>query len=106
MQNVADRDRLGELRRMRLRDQADAGVALVIERNHTGRRAEWKYEPETRHGGMDRYGADIGPHHAADSQFADPSNVGGAADPFAAQVEAPGCERIAEGFARDLGRND
>ncbi len=45
-------------------------------------------------------------HHLADGQIAHPADIGGAADGFAAQMEAPSGERIAEHLAGDLRRND
>ena len=41
-----------------------------------------------------------------DREIADPADIGGAADGFAAQMQAPGRKRVAEQFAGDLGRDD
>ena len=45
-------------------------------------------------------------HHLADGEIAHPADVGGAADGLAAQMEAPGGERIAEDLPRHLRGDD
>ena len=45
-------------------------------------------------------------HHAADGEVAHPADVDGAADGFAAEVEAPGGEAVAEGAADGDGGDD
>ena len=85
-----------------------AGIAaLLIDRDDVGRRAERKRFAEGRNTSSstaDR--AHVVAHHLADGEIAHPADIGGAADGLAAQMEAPGGERIAEHLARHLRRDD
>ena len=65
MQDLAHRLGLVEFGRMRLGDQHDAGIALVlVDRDHLRGRAERKHQAEARDRRVRRHGAHIGAHHA------------------------------------------
>ncbi len=107
MQDVADPEVRGCLRRMRLGDDHDAGIAaILVDRHDLTGRAEGNRRAKRRDGRIDGDRCHRMPHHPADREISDPADVGGAANGLAPQVETPGGERVAECLARHLGRDD
>ena len=106
-QNLPKGARIVELGRVRLCDLDDAGVfLLLVERDHVGCRPGRKHHAKARDRRVRRHRAHVWPHHAPHREIAQPADIGGAADGFTAQMESPGREGIAEGFAGHLRRHD
>ena len=92
-QKTPDRFICPGFRRVSIRYPHHAGIAtLFVNGNHMGRRAEREGFAEGCDG---RRGGDcphVMTHHPADGEIPHPTNVGGATDRLAAQMEAPGGE--------------
>ena len=88
--------RLGPDRRHR----RNAGVvADAVQRHHPARRPQGETAAEFLEAGRGGDGGNIGAHHPAGGQRAQPPDIMSAADGFAAQMQSPGGEGIAEGLA-------
>ena len=96
-----------DIRRMGVRHQHQACIVTrIVDRDHLGLRPRRKSAAEFRNRHFDVHGGHVRPHHAPHREIADPAHIGGAADGLAAQMQAPGRERVTEQFAGDLGRDD
>ena len=92
---------------MRVRYEHHAGIVTgVVDRDHLRLRARRKLDAKLGDRRRHVHREHIRPHQPPHGEIANPADVGGAADGFAAQVQPPGSKGIAEQFARDLGRDD
>ena len=78
-------------------------TARFIGRDHGLRRAEREFLAEGLEAHVVAHDGHVAAHEAVDRERADPADILSAADRFAAQMEAPGGEGIAEGLARREG---
>ncbi|MNY14538.1 hypothetical protein D3C86_1477180 [compost metagenome] len=90
------------------RDKDDASITPVIMgHDYPLRRTERELLPEGRKPHADIGLADIGAHHLADRQVADPADIVGAANALATQVKTPGGEGVTErGAYHERGGDD
>ena len=92
---------------MGVRHQNEPDIAVgFVDGHHIGRRAQRECLAESRDRRRRIHRLHVLAHHLFDSEVAHPADIGGAADGLAAQMEAPGRERIAEHFAGHLRGND
>ena len=107
MQDAAQRLLRIEIHGVRVRHKHHSRIVSgIVYRDHLRLRTRRKLGTEfgDRHRGIHRQ--HIRSHQPPHGEIAKPSDIGGAADRFAAQVQSPRGEGIAEQLARDLGRDD